>query len=62
MISASVAATAVVAAGVAFCTVSVLVMITSDIWIIVQLTCKESFYCLVTGAADASIKLDACIP
>ena len=62
MIPASVAATAVVAAGVAFCTVSVLVVITSDIRIIVQLTCKESLYCLIAGAADASIKLDACIP
>ena len=62
MIPASVAATAVVAAGVALCTVSVLVVITSDIRIIVQLTSKESLYCLVTGAADASIKLDACIP
>ena len=62
MIPASVAAAAVVAAGVAFCTVSVLVVITSDIRIIVQFPCKESLHCLIAGAADASIKLDACIP
>ena len=62
MMPTSVAATAVVTAGVAICTVGVLVVVTSDIRIIVQFPCKESLYCLVAGAADTAIELDACIP
>ena len=62
MIPASVAATAVAAAGGPLCTMGVLVVVTSDDRIIVQLPCKESLYCLVAGAADTSVELDACIP
>ena len=62
MIPAAVAATAVVSAGVPLCTVGMLVVGTSDIRMIVQIACKECLYCLVTGTADAAIKLDSHIP
>ena len=59
MISASVAAAGVVAAGVAFCTVTMVVVVTSDIRIVLQFACKERLYRLIAGAADAAIELDA---
>ena len=55
MIPTSVAATAVVTTGVPLCTVGMLVVGTSNIRIVVQLTCKECLYCLITGTTDTAI-------